>query len=171
MLIWGILFSIPFEFFFFLDASLNNIFVDWIDLTCHGTFISCNFVCLNKNTIGWDFHTFVDLNNVSYKNEVLVNFNRFSISDNRDPFSFIDDRVELNELSFFLVIVDWSYSGWYGDCDQDSEALNPSGWSMIIICSSNFNCDRDNTGHNKDSQGKVLKCLTEELKKPWGFFD
>jgi hypothetical protein len=55
--------------------------VDWIDFTCHGTLIGCDFVGFEKNTIGWDFHTLIDLDDITGEDKVLVDFNERTISD------------------------------------------------------------------------------------------
>jgi hypothetical protein len=101
----------------------------------------------------------------------LVDFNERTISDDWDSFSFINDWVELHELSFLLVIVDWSDSGWNGNCYQYSETLNPCCRSVGTVCNTDFDCDWDNTGHHKDSQGEVLKGLAKEFKEPWWLFE
>lgn len=70
-----------FELIFLFDASFKNVFVNRIDFTSHCAFIGGDFIGLEKDSISWDFHTFIDLNDISNKDKVLVNFNELTVSN------------------------------------------------------------------------------------------
>jgi hypothetical protein len=81
MFVSRIFLPIFFELLFFIYAVFKDIFMNGVDLTCHCALVCCYLVRLEQNSVGWNFHAFVDLNNITYQNKILMNFNQFAISD------------------------------------------------------------------------------------------
>jgi len=97
-----------------------------------------------------------------------MNFYQLSVSGYWNFFSLLHHSIKLDELSFFLIIVDRADCCWNKDGNENGHSLDPSGWSMSIISGSDFNGDRENTSDHQYSEGEVFEGLTEELKKSRG---
>jgi len=54
------------------QTLLQNIFIDWLSLARHGTFVSGDLVGLKQQAIGGQVHAFMDVQYVSNQQEVLV---------------------------------------------------------------------------------------------------
>lgn len=151
MFVWSIFFSIFFKLIFFFYTYFKDIFVNWVNFTSHSAFIGCNFISLDKNSVSWDFHTLVDLNYISHKDKVLMNFNEMAIPNHWDSFPLINNRIQFNKLSFLLVIIHRSHSGRYEYCNHNSKPLNPCNWSMVGFSCRYLDSYWNYTSHHKDS--------------------
>lgn len=79
--------------------------------------------------------------------------------------------IQLLKLPFFLVIVDGCDSGRNHNSNHDCDPLNPCYFSFLVVCSSHFNCNRNNTCNNQNSKCKVFECCTKQFTEPRRFFD
>ena len=60
------------DFLFFFLTSYKGIFVDGVSFTCHGAFICHHITRLDQIPVSWNFHSFVDDDEVSNHQIVLM---------------------------------------------------------------------------------------------------
>lgn len=148
---------------FLVNAVFKHIFLDWLRFSSHGALVSWDLIGLDEQSISRYLHTLSDKNNISHQDKILMNFHSDSISIYGHLLLFISDAIQLNELSFLLVIVDWSNKGADKDCDKDCKSLNPSFWSLWIRGSSYLRSNWEDGCADQDSEGEVLESLAEQL--------
>lgn len=73
MFLAAIFVSTLFYILHFVPALLEGIFVNRFRFTSHSTFVSRYFIRFNQDRIGWNFHSFADVDQISYQHVILVN--------------------------------------------------------------------------------------------------
>lgn len=161
MFVYQILLSGFLKLMLLANAIFKHIFLDWLRFSSHGTLVSWDLVGLDEQPISRYLHTLCDKNDISNQDKILMNFHGDSISINGHLLLFIGNAIQLNELSFLLVIVDWGNKGADKDCDKDCKSLNPSLWSLCIRSSSYLQSDWEDGCTEQYPEGEVLESLAE----------
>lgn len=129
-------------------ALIECVFVDWVGFACHCTLVCCDFVGFNEESICWNLHAFGQLNDVANQQVVLVHFLLLALSANRNPLSAVCHRIELQKLSFFLIVIDGSDGSADDDGHQDGETFDPSCGSILGLGCAYFDRNRQETSNN-----------------------
>lgn len=109
--IWSISLSSRINQFFLFDAEFQSIFFNWVWLSCHCTLISSDLISIEEYSISRYVHTLIDWNQISNQNIILMNLHINSVSFDCYFLLFICCIIQLNELSFLLIVIYWSYKG------------------------------------------------------------
>ena len=104
--------------------------------TSHGGFVSLHFVGDGEKAVGWDFHTGVDVHEVSDVELALMDVELFAVTEHGDHLSGVRDVVQVRELLLFLVVVDCGYSARDQHGHQDGHTFDPACVTMFLVVTS-----------------------------------
>jgi hypothetical protein len=99
-----------------------------IRLTSHGRLVKFDTNRLKAETIDGDVDTSFDLNDITNRDEVSVEFFKCSLtmSNNSNLFGILLDLEVIKELGFLSGILPCSEKGNNGDSCEHSKRFNPS---------------------------------------------
>ena len=131
-------------------------------LTSHGTLICCYVITFNQNAISWNLHSFINGNHISNQHKVLVNLQRQAVPPDSRPLFLVSYRVQFQELSLLLVVVDRCHRCTNEDCYQNGESFYPSCCAIFRSCDTHLQTNRKTGSQQKNLKDEIVQCLQHQ---------
>lgn len=151
-------------------AKDKNILGNWLCLSSHRTLICCDIVAFNQNAISWNLHSFINGNHLSDQHKVLMDLKRQPVSPNSRPLFLISHRVQFQELSLLLVVVDCRHRCTNKDCYQNGESFYPSGCAIFGSCDTHLETNGKAGSQQENLQDEIVECFQHQRQESWRLF-